>query len=446
MDSPSLQHSSLPHPSRLRSYTSSFSGHSAVDSRRGAIQKRPSFSDRNRSISVPQADRLYRLAAEQTSHQPEVQPNCIPPTSLGVQWITPQHSPQLSGFTTEPAIGPFPQWTAPTPPRSDSGLPTVSIDSEEPAADAIRGAHDFDFEQPTVSAEMRYGRFDLYDYCATNSQRSSSLGFLLPSQYGASPYESEQGNYSMDQNYIPPMRMSQPSSTSGSPAYSQTVSSSPALYQSRASEAPRRASEMPTSAAGPYDNYRRTSTPYESGNYSMPPSQTIPSISGLTHSPHPSPHMSSTSPAQMMSQYGTSMPSRSPNMYDQNMYGQPYSTSPGNTQLYGTSGQSSYPPPPFVGSSANDLLAKQPGGSIDGGNSSIRVLNQRPKPQCWEHGCNGRQFSTFSNLLRHQREKSGTASKSYCPKCGAEFTRTTARNGHLAHDKCTKQRRPSDAK
>lgn len=66
----------------------------------------------------------------------------------------------------------------------------------------------------------------------------------------------------------------------------------------------------------------------------------------------------------------------------------------------------------------------------------VRVVQSRPKPQCWEHGCNGRQFSTFSNLLRHQREKSGVASKSMCPKCGAEFTRTTARNGHMAHEKC----------
>ncbi|KAK5990870.1 putative C2H2-type zinc-finger transcription factor orf8 [Cladobotryum mycophilum] len=74
------------------------------------------------------------------------------------------------------------------------------------------------------------------------------------------------------------------------------------------------------------------------------------------------------------------------------------------------------------------------------GNSHVRVVQSRPKPRCWEHGCNGRQFSTFSNLLRHQREKSGQAAKATCPNCGAEFTRTTARNGHLLHDKC-KQRR-----
>ncbi|KAK6071190.1 hypothetical protein SCUP234_00695 [Seiridium cupressi] len=70
----------------------------------------------------------------------------------------------------------------------------------------------------------------------------------------------------------------------------------------------------------------------------------------------------------------------------------------------------------------------------------VRVVQSRPKPQCWEHGCNGRQFSTFSNLLRHQREKSGQAAKASCPNCGAEFTRTTARNGHLLHDKCKSRR------
>ncbi|ATY59108.1 hypothetical protein A9K55_003296 [Cordyceps militaris] len=69
------------------------------------------------------------------------------------------------------------------------------------------------------------------------------------------------------------------------------------------------------------------------------------------------------------------------------------------------------------------------------------VASSRPKPRCWDHGCNGRQFSTFSNLLRHQREKSGQAAKATCPNCGAEFTRTTARNGHMLHDKC--KRKPS---
>ena len=96
--------------------------------------------------------------------------------------------------------------------------------------------------------------------------------------------------------------------------------------------------------------------------------------------------------------------------------------------------------PPASGSIPS--LSSSP--STQGNSVMPRVLNSRPKPQCWEHGCKGRQFSTFSNLLRHQREKSGTASKSMCPRCGAEFTRTTARNGHVAHDKC-KPRRASEA-
>ncbi|KLU87349.1 hypothetical protein MAPG_06349 [Magnaporthiopsis poae ATCC 64411] len=84
--------------------------------------------------------------------------------------------------------------------------------------------------------------------------------------------------------------------------------------------------------------------------------------------------------------------------------------------------------------------ASSPPHSHHEASGNVRVVGGRPKPQCWEHGCNGRQFSTFSNLLRHQREKSGQAAKAVCPNCGAEFTRTTARNGHLQHDKC-KQRR-----
>ncbi|KAL4791025.1 hypothetical protein BDV19DRAFT_316148 [Aspergillus venezuelensis] len=66
----------------------------------------------------------------------------------------------------------------------------------------------------------------------------------------------------------------------------------------------------------------------------------------------------------------------------------------------------------------------------------VRVVSYRPKPQCFEHGCNGREFSTFSNLLRHQREKSGVVAKAECHHCGAVFTRTTARNIHVAQGKC----------
>lgn len=131
---------------------------------------------------------------------------------------------------------------------------------------------------------------------------------------------------------------------------------------------------------------------------------------------------------------------RSPSIYDAQAYTSSYAAPSvqASQGLFPAQQSYSYPPP------AISTRQQVPRNSSD---SQVRgVVNQKPKPQCWEHGCNGREFSTFSNLLRHQREKSGTAAKSYCPKCGAEFTRTTARNGHLAHEKCSKQRRTSEAK
>lgn len=121
--------------------------------------------------------------------------------------------------------------------------------------------------------------------------------------------------YAMDQNYIPPMRMSQPTSTSGTSAYSSTISSSPALYQSRtmpaSTSSARRHSELPpTGTPDQGYNYRRVSNPYEpmpNSEYSMAPNQTIPSISGLTQSPLPSPHIGSTSNPSMMHQYNPSV-------------------------------------------------------------------------------------------------------------------------------------------
>jgi hypothetical protein len=117
--------------------------------------------------------------------------------------------------------------------------------------------------------------------------------------------------------------------------------------------------------------------------------------------------------------------------YTSSAYGVGYQQMPGS---YLPPQSSGYGPHYAMGSSgqpAVQLSTEDPSG--------VRVVTARPKPQCWEHGCNGRQFSTFSNLLRHQREKSGTAAKSECPRCGAVFTRTTARNGHLAHDKCKRK-------
>ncbi|KAI1623566.1 hypothetical protein EDD37DRAFT_429221 [Exophiala viscosa] len=102
-------------------------------------------------------------------------------------------------------------------------------------------------------------------------------------------------------------------------------------------------------------------------------------------------------------------------------------------------GQAAHPqqPLPSIG------MAMQPfppvPSTLESTPAEIEIMPSRPKPQCWDHGCNGRQFSTFSNLLRHQREKSGSAVKAVCPHCGTEFTRTTARNGHMSGGKCKDQ-------
>jgi hypothetical protein len=114
----------------------------------------------------------------------------------------------------------------------------------------------------------------------------------------------------------------------------------------------------------------------------------------------------------------------------------PSPTTPAACPSYDSPGMPQTPP------SDTPSLSRSP--SAQGSNVMPRVLSSPPKPQCWEHGCNGRQFSTFSNLFRHQRENSGTASKSYCPRCGAEYTRTTARNVHRARGNC-KRRRPESS-
>lgn len=66
--------------------------------------------------------------------------------------------------------------------------------------------------------------------------------------------------------------------------------------------------------------------------------------------------------------------------------------------------------------------------------------------RCWDHGCNGRQFSTRSNLLRHQIEKGKARPNFKCPTCGAFFSRTTARNQHVAKNSCNRVRRYSNGR
>jgi hypothetical protein len=62
--------------------------------------------------------------------------------------------------------------------------------------------------------------------------------------------------------------------------------------------------------------------------------------------------------------------------------------------------------------------------------------SQVPRHQCFEHGCNGRSFSSLGNYQRHLRERSGTLRIYQCTACGLRFTRSTARNLHVSQARC----------
>ena len=139
-----------PHVQRMRA-KSGLSVHSSVDGRGGIRKQTPS---RARSVSTSQAERLHHLALEQFNQSDDN--DSLPPATIAPQWLTPQQSPQPH-FYAEPTIESFPQWSVPTPPRSDSGVPSVSIDSNDaPVTTGISATQDFNFEQPTASAEMRF--------------------------------------------------------------------------------------------------------------------------------------------------------------------------------------------------------------------------------------------------------------------------------------------------
>lgn len=57
--------------------------------------------------------------------------------------------------------------------------------------------------------------------------------------------------------------------------------------------------------------------------------------------------------------------------------------------------------------------------------------------RCWEHNCNGRKFSTLSNLARHQREKAGDRMVYVCQKCRTSFVRRSTLQDHLSRRTCS---------
>ncbi|KAL4874711.1 hypothetical protein BJY04DRAFT_224762 [Aspergillus karnatakaensis] len=74
------------------------------------------------------------------------------------------------------------------------------------------------------------------------------------------------------------------------------------------------------------------------------------------------------------------------------------------------------------------------------------VVSDDADLRCWDHGCNGKKFTTRSNLRRHIQEKARARPACQCPRCGASFTRTTARNTHIARRSCNRIRRYSNGR
>ncbi|KAH7393876.1 hypothetical protein DE146DRAFT_110733 [Phaeosphaeria sp. MPI-PUGE-AT-0046c] len=344
-------------------------------------------------------------------------------------------SRRLQGFAHSPQNSP----QGPSPGPTATEYPTTQnfqlspLTAFEPSPSPLPSVSDsLDFGVSLSSADPQHPHNTLVDF-----QDMSTLGFMMaPTQYGMNHYGSSP-SYPQYPSTSQHGYTEHRSSTAG--PYESSYASSPALaHEQRRLEDP---SILPPYQAQPQQLSR---SPYQQQAPTSMRSTSIPlapTVQGFSYS---TPH--SSIPTQPLGSNASTYPP--PQLYPPTTYGvsdyhplptmyPPSSTTPAAYPSYASSSGISQQP-------SGDVPPLSPSPGAQGNPVMPRILNSRPKPQCWEHGCNGRQFSTFSNLLRHQREKSGTASKSYCPRCGAEFTRTTARNGHMAHDKC-KPRRPSDA-
>ncbi|CAI6338412.1 unnamed protein product [Periconia digitata] len=310
---------------------------------------------------------------------------------------------------------------------------------------------------PSLSGSHTATEFDLrisaepepsHDAYLRTQDMSAQIGYMM----APAPYAMDYGSpHHLDSPTYPPIESPYPDTkqTSSAPyppsyAHSHSVSSHNTSRRSvdQPSLPPYQAPSMPRS---PYQQsmapVRTSASPM---SYPMTTSE-APSLLSSAPQQYTYPAMHSNVPAQSLGSSSGSYPP--PPLYPSTSYADyapfpgslhPTSSSPGHYSPYEQHTPTLGPSTTSPVTGLSSAQPTQPSGVMP------RILNSRPKPQCWEHGCNGRQFSTFSNLLRHQREKSGTATKSTCPRCGAEFTRTTARNGHMAHEKC-KPRRTSDS-
>ncbi|KAI9685273.1 MAG: hypothetical protein M1822_004646 [Bathelium mastoideum] len=391
---------------------------------------------RNRSLTTPSRllweQQLQNVVSEASATTPS---SITQNTSSAFSWdpsLAVSQAPSIDGQSISQ-----PSWPLPEDSQRPSGdIPAFSV---ETASSVYEGSdpstRNLGFDEQLHTEDM------------------SSLGFVIPQQQytGLETYGSnfEQSSYNMQPH---PYGRSPAASHAQSPPsnYRPSYGLSPALLGSASSQggAPNERGSDRVSPRMESPAYR--STPMGAASiYSIPQNSAPGPQRGLSY-PTVSGDVASTAAptrsAGLPTQY---LPEQGVSSYDSHYARSPpqYGSSYGQGQQQPQPGSMPYLPslsqsfqPSYVAQGVADTPATGPTSS----QGPVRVINSRPKPQCWEHGCNGRQFSTFSNLLRHQREKSGTAAKSYCPKCGAEFTRTTARNGHLAHEKCSKQRKSSE--
>ena len=79
----------------------------------------------------------------------------IPVASLGLQWITPQASPQLHTVYADSAPEAFSTWAVPTPPQSELGFPILSFDDDDGPESTGGTFPEYSFKESTPATGMR---------------------------------------------------------------------------------------------------------------------------------------------------------------------------------------------------------------------------------------------------------------------------------------------------
>jgi hypothetical protein len=139
----------------------------------------------------------------------------------------------------------------------------------------------------------------------------------------------------------------------------------------------------------------------------------------------------------------TLMSHSSPTAYGSPQYSPQYNQNPSlylphpSTTTYSNQGYATsagYPTPTSHYSQSVSSPQEQ-GSELEHAGNKVFYCNN---PNHGNGGCSNRRMSTYSNLLRHNREQEGRSAKVYCPRCGRDFTRKTAMLQHMTNEKCKK--------